>query len=914
MKICKKILAVFCAFSVMTLTLTTITTAFVSGTSAAQPEAERENDYSSITFDTVNGTTQNISSGSASYYDGSNAPIGGNTTNMIRFNCGVKAGTTYLVPIYYGTKAVPLVSGKTYRMAFDYYGDTGVSLSNFVLKYNNNNGDKALVTSKSDKWGADSKNFKLTGTEEKWVRYVATFTASEDAATIKFGLNMKEVTENKYVYFDNFSFIEIEPEKENDYSSITFDTVNGTSGNLSSSVWSFYGDSVIAGNNTNMLRLNVGNVKGTLAANITYGQNSVPLVAGQQYRLEFDYYSDAGIDFDYATVRNQSNNIKIIGLSLGSEGTNGEWKHYTTFFKAPNGSQTLKFGITIKSVTADKYMYFDNFSLTEFSSESPITFDDNKNNTAVDSSTSVWRYSNEEIAGNATMKLTNGFAGMSTGTIYNDLGETIPVTSGITYGVRFDYYIAPYTGTLGAIYYTDYGFNCALDTTNDEGTGGIWKTAELTFDATSDSEAFKFRLNTSSDFNGKLYIDNLVIVELYDCDEEPEILYVTPNTIALDAKEGYEYSLDGIHFSDGVFTDLYKTGTRIFSVYCREKISTAGFVGKTSQPIFVQLPVYGDANGDNKLNAEDMVLLRRLLLDIDHYDNTEVFDVHIDGSIDILDLVALQKAIESGITPEDNLNILRNNNSYTLAWNDEFSDAEINRTKWVDRNSHETGSLQHYVNDKDNLYIDTIDGNACLIMKAIKENVTVGETTYNYSSAALDTYKQFSFKRGYVEIRAKLPKGEGLWPAFWFGGTSNREGSSVWPDNGEIDVFEYYGYSPKRVTHNFHWSENNTAGEKIHRSLSSVAGLNCTTEISEEFYKDFHTFGCEWTDAYVAFYVDGELELLYQKTEAQSSINEEDMYLILNLAVGGSSENQYNNIENTEFPAQMAVDYVRYYK
>ena len=143
---------------------------------------------------------------------------------------------------------------------------------------------------------------------------------------------------------------------------------------------------------------------------------------------------------------------------------------------------------------------------------------------------------------------------------------------------------------------------------------------------------------------------------------------------------------------------------------------------------------------------------------------------------------------------------------------------------------------------------------------------------------------KFSFTYGYMEVRAKLPSGQGLWPAIWMMPASHND------DNGELDVVEVIGSDPRRANFN------------LHRN-----GLNDGHEwLGPDFSQDFHTFGVDWQPNYVAWYVDG---VERARTTDPRYISPEAAYPILNVAVGGDWPGAPN--DTTQFPATMEVDYVR---
>ncbi len=143
---------------------------------------------------------------------------------------------------------------------------------------------------------------------------------------------------------------------------------------------------------------------------------------------------------------------------------------------------------------------------------------------------------------------------------------------------------------------------------------------------------------------------------------------------------------------------------------------------------------------------------------------------------------------------------------------------------------------------------------------------------------------RFNFLYGYMEVRAKLPPGQGMWPAIWMMPASYDD------DNGEMDVLEVVGKDPREA--NF----------SLHRH-----GAGDTDDwVGPDFSQGFHTFGVDWQPDHVAWYVDG---VERARMTDRSLICPEAMYPILNLAIGGDWGGPPD--ASTVFPATMDVDYVR---
>ena len=158
-----------------------------------------------------------------------------------------------------------------------------------------------------------------------------------------------------------------------------------------------------------------------------------------------------------------------------------------------------------------------------------------------------------------------------------------------------------------------------------------------------------------------------------------------------------------------------------------------------------------------------------------------------------------------------------------------------------------------------------------------------------YTSGLLTSYRSYARKYGYFEIRARLPQGKGLWPAFWLLPTDRS-----WPP--EIDVFEIAGDEPTllRVT--------------VHSSVIGNPEVGVSYKVKvPDMTTSFHSYGVLWTEAYVAWYFDGRR---IASMTTPSDLNK-PMYLLINLAVGGGFPGLPD--ATTHFPAVMQISYVRAY-
>jgi len=225
-----------------------------------------------------------------------------------------------------------------------------------------------------------------------------------------------------------------------------------------------------------------------------------------------------------------------------------------------------------------------------------------------------------------------------------------------------------------------------------------------------------------------------------------------------------------------------------------------------------------------------------------------------------------------------------NASDWTLKFSDEFDGASLDLAKWEtvyisgDRTNND--ELEWYVDDADQHVVS--DGTLKLIAK--KESVS----GHSYTSGLISSHASFSQTYGYWESRMRLPKGKGLWPAFWTLPTPQG-----WPP--EIDIMENLGNQPNKVYMTNHWGT-----ESNDQQYS-------TSYTGPDFSAGFHVFGMEWSSSSITWYVDG-----VQRARSTSGVPTCEMHTILNLAVGGSWPGSPDS--STVLPAQLEIDYIRVYK
>lgn len=241
---------------------------------------------------------------------------------------------------------------------------------------------------------------------------------------------------------------------------------------------------------------------------------------------------------------------------------------------------------------------------------------------------------------------------------------------------------------------------------------------------------------------------------------------------------------------------------------------------------------------------------------------------------------------------------------YKLVWSDEFEGATIDNEKWEHEvNGHGGGNneLQYYTDRSENSFVK--DG--MLHITAKQEEYTGPDGTRYYTSARMRTMNKGDWKYGRFDIRAKLPYGQGLWPAIWMLPTDWVYGG--WPFSGEIDIMELVGHETWKVYGTIHYVNNQ--GQHTHSGGSYTISQGT-------FASDFHTFRLDWEENEMRWYVDDVL--YYTRTEWNTTEApypapfDQRFHLLLNVAVGGNWPG--NPDLTTTWPQEMVVDYVRVYE
>ncbi|MHB0756738.1 glycoside hydrolase family 16 protein [Polaribacter sp. M15] len=256
---------------------------------------------------------------------------------------------------------------------------------------------------------------------------------------------------------------------------------------------------------------------------------------------------------------------------------------------------------------------------------------------------------------------------------------------------------------------------------------------------------------------------------------------------------------------------------------------------------------------------------------------------------------------------------------YELVWNEEFDvDAtSVDLNDWnIEQGFKRNEELQWYQNN-------TTIKEHTLIIEARKE--TVSNPNYNpsssdwkknrasaeYTSTSITTRGKHSWKYGRLEVRAKIPTEKGAWPAIWTLGTNGE-----WPSNGEVDILEMYlkNGNPS-ILANFAWGTN----QRWKASWNSYTKpLSEFIAADPDWKNKFHVWRMDWDANTMSIYLDDVFLNSHSTQQLNATTNfggvnkpfNQKHHLLLNLAIGSNG----GNPDQTQFPLQYVIDYVRLYQ
>ena len=265
--------------------------------------------------------------------------------------------------------------------------------------------------------------------------------------------------------------------------------------------------------------------------------------------------------------------------------------------------------------------------------------------------------------------------------------------------------------------------------------------------------------------------------------------------------------------------------------------------------------------------------------------------------------------------PAGNYRVVIPTDAWALVWADEFDRESLDFTKWEkEENNYGGGNNERQAYRTDPKYCFVKDGNLNIAVYRDAHTTNDGKTQ-PYSSARIRTMKRGEWQYGRIEFRAKLPNGQGIWPAVWMLPTESKYGG--WAAAGEIDILESRGSAVQETTGALHfggaWPRNTYLAHSYEFPDKDAA-------------EDFHVYALEWNADEIKWIVDDVVWKTRTKdewfTEAArdnpSAPFDHPFHLIMNVAVDGrffeKVDQKADRIPPDAFPQVMEVDYVRVYQ
>lgn len=275
---------------------------------------------------------------------------------------------------------------------------------------------------------------------------------------------------------------------------------------------------------------------------------------------------------------------------------------------------------------------------------------------------------------------------------------------------------------------------------------------------------------------------------------------------------------------------------------------------------------------------------------------------------------------------------------WELVWSDEFDGTELDRSKWTPEESCWGGGnneRQCYTDRAENIVVE----NGNLVLRARKETFTGpdrppeiasganGPVTKEYTSGKVRTRGLHAWQYGRIETRAKVPGGQGIWPAVWMMPADDYYGS--WPLSGEIDILEAVNVGAgcdecegdvgeNRTTSALHFGDPPPGNRYVdHRNVLPGAVLPSD---------DYHVYAVEWGEGLIRFLVDDKIHFTVTRDQwdtasplAKGNPNapfDKPFYVMANLAVGGAWPERDNEkgLAEDSVPAEFSIDWIRVYQ
>ena len=268
-----------------------------------------------------------------------------------------------------------------------------------------------------------------------------------------------------------------------------------------------------------------------------------------------------------------------------------------------------------------------------------------------------------------------------------------------------------------------------------------------------------------------------------------------------------------------------------------------------------------------------------------------------------------------GFYPPGEYRVVSPSDEWVMVWADEFDGDELDYSKWEkEENNYGGGNNERQAYRTDPKYCFVKDGMLNIAVYRDPHTTSDGKTQ-PYSSARIRTQKRGDWQYGRFEIRAKMPSGQGIWPAVWMLPTESKYGS--WAAGGEIDIIESRGSAVHETTGALHfggaWPRNTYLSHRY-------------TFPKQDAAEAFHTYALEWNADEIKWYVDGDLCSTRKKEEWFSEAATENphapfdqpFHLIVNVAVDGrffeKTDQRADLLPPDAFPQVLEIDYIRVYQ
>lgn len=252
---------------------------------------------------------------------------------------------------------------------------------------------------------------------------------------------------------------------------------------------------------------------------------------------------------------------------------------------------------------------------------------------------------------------------------------------------------------------------------------------------------------------------------------------------------------------------------------------------------------------------------------------------------------------------------------WVKVWADEFNGDALDLSKWgKEENNYGGGNNERQAYRTDKKYCVVKDG--FLNMHVYRDAHTTNDgKTQPYSSSRIRTLDRADWTYGRYEIRAKMPSGQGIWPAVWMLPSNSKYGT--WASGGEIDIIESRGSKIEETTGALHFGGPWPRNKHVAHSYQFPKGNTA---------EKFHVYALEWTADEMKWFVDGKLCQTRKKEEWSSEAAKDNprapfdqaFHLILNVAVDGGffkeTKQKADLLPDSAFPQTLQVDYIRVYQ